>query len=177
MPTSCHSHPLESSYYIKIGDLIHFQKLIKALHAFIIHHQPPLCQKVKNSCKLNKCFLLGHNPSDINHLVNHIYMPSSVIYVGMFRMLTLKTSVPFSNFLLKLRTYIFVSYYVCETHLVWESKTSSHAFNFHAYFAPCMVHLNFKSSPTKSSTHGNLIAQVFWKCLSISHSTFLFLNG
>ncbi len=145
MPTSCHSHPLESSYYIKIEDLIHFQKLIKTLHAFIIHHQPPLFQKVKDSCKLKKFFLLGHNLSYINYLVNHIYMASSVIYVGMFCMFTFKTSVSFSNFLPKFRKYIFVSDYVRETHLVWESKASSHAFNFHAYLAPCMVHLNFKS--------------------------------
>ncbi|CAK9204227.1 unnamed protein product, partial [Sphagnum troendelagicum] len=68
LPTSCHSHPLESSYYIKIEDLIHFQKLIKTLHAFIIHHQPPLFQKVKDSCKLKKFFLLGHNLSYINYL-------------------------------------------------------------------------------------------------------------
>ncbi len=127
---------------------------------------------MKNSCKLKNVFLLGHNPSCINHLVNHIYMPSSVIYDGMFCMLTFKISVRFSNFLPKFRMYIFVSYYVCETHLVWASKASSRAFNFHAYLAPCMMHLISSLVPTKSSTHGNLIARVFWKCLSISHSTF-----
>jgi hypothetical protein len=79
-----------------------------------------LFQKVKDSCKLKKFLLLGHNPSCINHLVNHLYMPSSVIYIGMFCMLTFKTSVPFCIFLPKFRKYIFVSYYVCETHLVWE---------------------------------------------------------
>jgi hypothetical protein len=120
LPTSYHSRPLESSYYIKIGDFIHFQKLIKAFHAFIIHHQPPLFQKVKDSCNWRIFFFLGTTFFALTTW-SITYTCLVVWYIlACFVCWHSKLVCHSTTFCPSLGSIFFVSYNVCETHLVWE---------------------------------------------------------